>query len=152
MTINFSQHIDQVLAEGRALAESIMLETCRITREAKVGDPGYIASRPMDPDTMQYPPQGRVTVYEGRCRVQVASTAVGIGFTEYQAGERELTAVQPEVQVPVVGTEDVTVDHVVEILTSVHDTSLTGRKFTVVARHDKTHAPYRRLRVWEEVA
>lgn len=151
MTTNFSQAIDEVLAQGRALAESLMIDSCRITREAKVGDPGYVAPV-MDTNTMQYPTQGRVTMYEGPCRVQVASTAVGIGFTEYQAGEREITAVQPEIQVPVVGTENVTVDHVAEILTAAHDAALVGRKFTVVARHEKTHANYRRLRVWEAVA
>lgn len=148
--MSFIDHVDAVLEQGRELARSLMVDTCRITRALKPGEPGYVEPV-MDPVTMQYPTVARKTIYEGPCRMQVASTAVGIGFNDYDAGDREVTAQQPEVQLPLEGTEDVRVDDEILWLTSANDAALVGHVFTVLAPHRKTHATMRHIRVWEGV-
>lgn len=130
------------IARGRSAAEAGMTDTCTITRvdpDAVVGD--------MDADTMQYPDVDRLTVYSGPCRVQV--TSIIANSTSSNVGERVTTAQGSELQLPVDGTGDVSVNDVAEITASVNDSELVGRKFTVSARHEKSHATARRLRVTE---
>lgn len=136
----------------RSLNEDEFDDTYRITRKAKEGDAEYVDTSVMDPDTLQYPTQGRITVYEGPGRLQLRSTAVGIGFSDQDAGDRRVVVQEPELQLPVDDTADVTVNDVAECLTAPNDDSLVGRKFTVMARHEKTHAGKRRLRVSEVIA
>lgn len=140
MSVDFASQVALGLAEGRALAESLMTDTCRIT---KPGD----GPRVYDPETMQYTDPARVTVYEGKCRVQIRGERSS--GAEQEAGGRMVGTQQPELQLPVDGTEDVAPDHIVEMLTAVHDSSLVGRKFTIDGRHEKSQATMRRLRVIE---
>ena len=58
--------ITSTVLEGRAEMESLMLDRVRITKV----DPDA-AAPVLDEDTGQYPDVARVTVYEGKCRVQV---------------------------------------------------------------------------------
>jgi len=141
MSVDFATAVQQGLLEGRALAESLMTDSCIITKDGD-GEPGEMA-----PDTGQYPDIARVTVYEGKCRVQIRGDR--IGSSETDAGDREVTTQEPEVQLPVAGTEDVSVDQQVKILTAVHDSALVDRVFTIVGRHEKSQATARRLRVIE---
>lgn len=129
-----------VLARGRRAAEALMVDTCRITR------PGT-GERDYDKGTMQYTDPQREVVYEGKCRVQL--TAQSVGASNQAAGERLTTIQVAELQLPVVGTEGVAVHDVAEILTAKNDDALQGRQLTIAARHEKTHATSRRLRLKE---
>lgn len=126
-----------------------MTDTCTITRE----DPD--APEPvMDPETLEYPDPARIVVYGpglaphfGKCRVQIKSAVATSSSTN--AGFREGTVQEFEWQGPVVGTEEIAVNDVIHMDTSKHDAALVGREFTVKARHEKSHATMRRLRVIE---
>ena len=144
MSADFATQVAIGLSEGRALAESLMTDTCTITRE----DPEAPEPEP-DPDTLVIPPKARITVYSGKCRVQIKSIIAT--STESDAGERQSTTQEFELQLPVDGTADVSKNDVAEVITASNDDSLVGRMFTVTARHEKTHATARRLRVIEGV-
>lgn len=132
--------VDWALPSLRAEAESLMVDTCRITR-AGSGDPVF------DPETGQYTPPARVTVYEGKCRLQVQSVIAGSSKTG--AGERATVVQDAELQLPVEATVSVVVNDVAEMLTAALDPAHVGRMLTVKALHSKTHATSRRLRVME---
>lgn len=132
--------VDQVLTRGRALAESIMTDTCTITRAGTGKGPFNEATGKRDaPD--------RVTVYTGKCRIQVKSAIAASSAVE--AGGRVAGVQEFEWQGPIADTEDITTNDLIHMDTAAHDTALTGREFTVIARHEKTHATARRLRVAE---
>ena len=59
------------LAEDRAEFLTLCSDTLRITRAAKPGDTEYVDTSDIDEDTLQYPEQGRVVIYEGPGRLQV---------------------------------------------------------------------------------
>lgn len=128
------------LPELRRQAESLMHDSCTITRLDPDAEPGE-----MNPETGQYPEPARITVYEGKCRIQ-AKSVVASG-TDSSAGERTGTTQELELQIPVVGTENVAVDDVVEVTVAVMDTSLQGRTYTITAPHEKSQATARRLRI-----
>lgn len=130
------------LARGRGAADLGMTDTCIITRV----DPNAAATVP-DPVTLVIPPRARITVYSGPCRVQV--TSVIANSTSSDAGERSTTVQGSELQLPVAGTGDVSVTDVAKITASAHDAELVDREFTIVARHEKSQATARRLRVIE---
>lgn len=141
MTADFATAIAQVTLEGRNLIESLMTDTCTITRAGT--DKGT-----KNEITGQYDsPPASATVYMGKCRVQIKSVIAS--SSDQAAGERQVVAQEFELQLPVTGTESVTVHDVVEVLTAANDASLVGRKFTVAARHEKSQATARRLRVME---
>lgn len=130
-----------LLQRGRAAAERLMVDTCRIVR---LGERG-----PMNPGTLKYD-QPSATVYEGKCQVQVRTAS----FTaaESTAGERAIRVQTPEVKLPVTGSEGVAPGDIVEIIEAPNDTSLEGREFTVTGRHEKSFATARRLKVREGVS
>lgn len=134
--------IARALPQFRAEAERQMQDSCTITCEDPEATQG-----PIDPVTGQYPPIARITVYTGKCRVQIKSVIAS--SSDASAGERMATVQEFELQLPVVGTESVAINDVAEMLTCALDTSLEGRKFTVAARHEKSQATARRLRVIE---
>ena len=123
-----------VLPELRAMAESMMTATCRITRLSD--DRGE-----MDADTLQYVEPTPEVIYEGKCRVQDRRDR----DASDDAGERRQHLSGRELQLPVAGTEDVAVRDVVTILTNPEDGALVDREFTVDGRHEKSHATARRL-------
>jgi hypothetical protein len=142
--------IEALLSRGRAAAESLMLDTCVISR------PGA-GEREYDKDKMRYTDPDREVVYgpdlephRGKCRIQIRAVVASI--TESDAGGRVGSVQQFELQLPVVGTDGVTIDDVVEITSAAHDPSLVGRQFTVKARHEKSQATARRLPVVEGTA
>lgn len=124
----------------RREAESLMTDTCRITRDGD-GEPVFNES------TGQYDDPPRVVVYEGRCRIQIRSTTE----QHESAGPSEVALQYPELQLPIAGTDVVAVDHQVECLTAAYDPSLVDRVWTITARHEKSHATSRRLRMVEVV-
>ncbi len=132
------------LAPLRTFAARMMVDTCTITR------PDPDAPAPVMNEDMTYPPRARITVYTGPCRIQVKSVIASSNAKE--AGDRAVTTQEFEWQGPVDGTEDVTVNDVIHMDTAANDASLVDREFTVKARHEKTHATTRRLRVVEGTA
>lgn len=142
MTADFATAIAQVTLEGRTLAESNMTDRCIITRE----DPDAEQGEP-DPDTLEYPPLDRITVYEGKCRLQVRSIVSNASTSD--AGERQTTVQETEWQGPVATSGGVSVNDVIKMQTCALDPSLADHEFTVKGRHGKSQATSRRLRVEE---
>lgn len=128
------------LPQLRAEAESQMRDTCTITRAGT-------GKGPFNQTTGQYDKPPRVTVYTGKCRVQIKSVIAS--GSDASAGERVGTVQELELQLPVAGTDGIAIHDVAKILTSAHDDSLVDREFTVTARHEKSQATARRLRVSE---
>lgn len=124
------------LARGRAAAESLMVDTCTITRttgETTNEDTGVVT-----PTT--------ATVYTGRCRIQ--QSQLGADSTPSDPGEAYVRLVAFELQVPmsVVGLR---VQDVITITASALDPDLVGRAFNVLGLAHKTHATARRVQVQE---
>lgn len=142
------------LAEDRALADTLMTDTCRITRHARPGDPEYVDTSQLDEETGQYPERGVVTVYQGPCRVQV-KVDINSNLVESTAGEREWTYVTAQLQLPVItptaatgSVNDVDVDHVCDVLTSEHSPRLVGLRANIQGQiGPKSHEVYLRFRL-----
>lgn len=150
--------LQTTLAAGREAWLGLATDTCRVTRTAKAGDDEYVA-QVMDPVTRRYPTQGRVTVYEGPCRVQV-KVDINSNVVETTAGDREATYYVGQLQVPVVTPDDATgsvddidVDFIAEILTAPEAPSLSGSQFNIHGSiSHKSHAVYTRWRIREVAA
>lgn len=149
--------LESTLAAGQAAWLAIATDTCKVTRDARVGDVGYVP-QVMNPSTLQYPAQAQITVYQGPCRVQV-KVDINSNVVETTAGEREWTYLVAQLQVPVTNPPGVTgsvanidVDHVCEVLTSPNDATLVGAKFNIMGPYHKSQAVYRRFRVREVIA
>ena len=120
---------------GRAAAESLMLDTCTITRRG--------GERTWDEESGTYTDAEPTTVYEGRCKVQTRNVSV----SEVDAGEREVGVLAWEVHLPVVGSEGVRRGDTVTVTAAVFDAALVGRVFTVSGPHVGTAKTARRLPV-----
>lgn len=140
--MSLADAVTSALPELRAEAERLMTDTCQITRV----DPQAPAPE-MDPGTLAYPEPARLTVYEGKCKIQIK--AVTAGGSSSDAGERQSITQEFQLHLPVDGTAEVAATDVAEVTASVFDESLVGRKFTVIGRHEKSHATARRLPVIE---
>lgn len=130
------------MPQFRAEAEANMRDTCTITRP----DPEAIRG-PMDDETGEYPPLARLTVYSGKCRIQV--TSIIANSSTSTAGERTAAIQGSELQLPILDTGAVAINDVAHIDTCELDPDLAGREFTISARHEKSQATSRRLRVIE---
>jgi hypothetical protein len=128
------------LAEQRADYDSLFVDVCTITRAGE-------GKGEFNETTGQYDKPDRITIYTGRCRIQVNS--VSTTGTDTNAGDRVGLVQAAEWQGPIVDTENVSVNDVIHMDSCANDASLVGREFTVVARHEKTHATSRRLPVKE---
>lgn len=126
-----------VLARGRAFAEGGFVDTCLIQRPA-----GPPATNPSD-GTVTKP---MATVYSGRCRFQQAAAPWAGPATVGQAG---IGLSAQEVQLPVVGSEDIRKDDIVICTSCVHDADLVEKRFTVQGTHHATHKTTRRIPVQE---
>ena len=127
--------LPDVLAAGRAAAEAIMTDTCRVRR---AGTPTTDPTTGVVTPTWTYPYATAST--DGPCRVQEST-----GSTDQQVGSvasADLAGVM--VSLPITATGIVPGDQVV-IVTAAHDDALPGRVFTVVRVLSKSHATARRL-------
>lgn len=120
-----------ILARGRALAESLMVDSCAITRAG---------GETTDPDTGVITPGAATDVYSGRCRVQQKQAQA----SPQDPGEAYVLMLRLEVQLPmsVVGLQ---VDDRIEITASAHDPDLVGRVFSIRDLMHKSHATSRRV-------
>ena len=149
MSPTSTDEITAFLAQGRAEIESLMQDTVRITRPATEDDPEWVPQE-LDTATGQYPEQGRVVVYEGKCRFQVKAD-INSNVVETTAGEREWTYLTAQLQVPIAGTLEIRTDHVAQVLTCPNDPDLVDRLFNIMGSYHKSQAAYRRFRVRELV-
>lgn len=130
------------LADFRADAEALMIDTCTITRAGEgIG--------PFNDETGQYDPPARLTIYTGKCKIQ--DNQIIAGSTSSDAGERNVIVQGSELQLPVIESAAVAINDVSHIDNCVEDPSLTDHEYTISARHGKSQATSRRLRVTEGV-
>lgn len=135
MTADFWSAVEQVTFEGRALAESLMTATVRVSY--KTGQ------------TSQNESSGKqepvyATRFESPAKFQ--STTLATSDVDV-AGRREVID-QLQIHLPV-STAQVHQDDVIECLTNPSDPRLVGRKFLAGAPMNKTYATATRLNVKE---
>lgn len=145
------------IAEDRAMVEAEMIDRGRVTRTAVEGDAEWVDTSTLDAN-LQYPTQGRVIVYEGRCRVQVRSdinaNAVEAVVADHEWTYRTSTAQFPMFADPAKGDigdpSIIQPDCILEILMSPLDPSRVGRTMNLQAdSKNKTQASHRRFRARE---
>jgi hypothetical protein len=129
-----ADEVARVLPDLRAAAESLMTDECTISR-AGVGAPV------LDVDTGVLVDPTAVVVYEGPCRVQVASS-LDVRAVDFGGQAVNLNRVQ--VSIPV-ADDEVRAQDVVVITDAANDPQLVGRRFTVRGAEAKSHATVRRL-------
>jgi len=116
----------------RAQAESLMVDTCRITGD---GTPVW-----NDTDGV-FVPGARVTVYEGKCRLRKPSAAP----RDVDSGEAGWAVADFVLSLPIDGSEAVANGHAVEILTSANDPAAVGLLLEVQGGHWQSQSTARRL-------
>ncbi|ROP45945.1 DUF6093 family protein [Pseudokineococcus lusitanus] len=129
--------IDGVLMAGRALAESLMEDRCRLERPPvePLGD--------LDEDTGEHVPAPPTVLWSGPCQVQ----RPGVDVATPQAGEARASVEAVVVKLPVAVTA-ADVGDVVVVVAS-RDPALVGREFVVESDPAKTFATARKLRCSE---
>lgn len=138
--VSLGPDVAQTLWRFRAEAESLMLDTCTITR-AGAGQGTW------NDATGQYDPPARTTVYSGKCKVQTRDVQVA----NPDVAGREAFVVDWTIHLPVVGSEGVRQGDTVTITAAALDAALVGRTFTVDGPHLGTAKTARRLPVRAEV-
>ncbi|MGN6245116.1 MAG: DUF6093 family protein [Motilibacteraceae bacterium] len=132
--------VESATLQGRAAAEALMLDTCTITRAGT-------GKGPWNDGTGQYDHPARVTVYQGKCKVQTRDVQVN----NPDVAGREAFVVDWTVHLPVVGSEGVQQGDTVTITAAALDSALVGRTFTIDGPHLGTAKTARRLPVKAEV-
>jgi hypothetical protein len=127
--------VDAVLA-GRAAADALMVDTCRITA------PGEVVT---DPDTGEVTRE-RTTVYEGKCKVQSKDSAV----SNPEAGEASFTVVSRQIHIPANAAE-IRDGYEVEITASLLNSFTVGKVYRVEGFTPDTFDTAFRLPVKENV-
>lgn len=136
--------IARVLPELQAHAESMMVDTCTISR--RVLDENGEPVRVMDPETLAYEDSWE-TVYEGKARVQRASTS---SDHPASAGDFQYGIEPVELQLPI-SAAGVRRGDRVTVTSSTFDPDLLGVVATVRVNLTKTHSTKRTL-ICEEVS
>lgn len=127
--------VDNLVAAGRARAESLMRDQCLIRRRTgEVTDPATGVITPT-----------YATVYSGKCKVQQHAAQ---GRTE-NAGEALLIMNMRELHLPVASSTGVRRDDEIAITASAGDPDLLGRTMYVRDLAGKSHATARRLIIQE---
>ena len=130
--------IAATLPELRAHAESMMVDTCTITR-ASTGAPV------VDNNNGTVTPAAPATIYAGPCRVQLPDAVE----KAEEVGGDALSVQAAIISLPVAGSESVAVGDVVTVTNATFDADLSGVTYVVRGLHRKSHATSRRLRCEE---
>ena len=120
------------LPEVRAHAESLMIDTCLITR---AGEPVW------DEGSGTYTPGAPVTVYDGKCRVRNANPAP----QNADSGETMWAVDLFVLSLPVVASVGVRDGDTVTITASMNDPGMVGMEATVQGQHWQTNSTARRF-------
>ena len=121
-----------IVATGRGLAESVMVDACTITARSDGTTWDAVTGR-------EVPTPGAV-LYEGPCRVQLPAVQTG----EDDAGGHVWASRPVVVSVPV-SAGDIPTDAVVAVTAATLDDALAGRAYRVVSSVVKTAGTARRL-------
>lgn len=124
-----------ILLDGRARAESLMLDTCSITRPKSGTTIDLNTGLPIRTDE---------TIYSGKCKVQDRETMV----QPERSGDHTYILSQLYLHVPVVAT-GIVVGDTVTITGSTTDPAQINRTFRVAGMLRKTFATAQRLLVEE---
>ena len=130
------EKVGALLPRFRAQAESLMVDTCRIT------GPGTLGTWDANAGTYVGATPGP-TVYEGVCRLRRPAP----NPQNADAGEAVWAVDVLILSLPVDGSEDVADGHTVEMLTSAFDPAAVGLLLTVQTGHWQTHSTARRVPV-----
>ena len=126
------------VTRGRRAAESMMVDTCTITR-ASAGAPV------VDNNNGTVTPAAPATIYAGPCRVQLPDAVEKAA----EAGGDALSVQAAIISLPVAGSEAVAVGDVVTVTSATFDADLAEVDYVVRGLHRKSHATARRLRCEE---
>jgi len=107
----------EAVLEGRRMAESLMIDACRITRRT-----GELVTNPETGEVTN----SAVTVYEGKCKVQSKDSATA----NPEAGGAVFTVVSRQVHIPA-NAAQVRDDDVVEITASALNSFTVGKQYRV---------------------
>jgi hypothetical protein len=124
---------ESVILSGRRFTEALMTSTCVIRRAGE---------RVLSETTGQYE-SSFTDVYTGPCKVKFGGTQAD----PVDAQSQRLVEQDAILSLPVVGSGDVTVDDVAEIVTSPMDAELVGLRFRVTGIHAQSFATARRFPV-----
>lgn len=140
--------VEYAIAEGRALAESLMLDSCTIARLGElVTDPVTHVATPSSEQVYPDPEWPiRHPWKHGPCKVQTWQSQE----SNPEAGGATFTVQRYRVDVPV-GSFVPQIGDVVMIATAALDPHLVGRKYRVVALLHKTMSTAYRLGVDEDL-
>jgi hypothetical protein len=130
--VSLNDAVAAALPELRAQAESLMVDTCRITA---AGAPVW------DDANGVYTDGPATTVYEGKCRLRRPSA----GPQDTDAGEAGWSVDTYILSLPVVGSEAVSDGHAVVMLTSANDPAAVGLELTVSGGHWQSQSTARRV-------
>ncbi|HET7386564.1 MAG TPA: DUF6093 family protein [Nocardioidaceae bacterium] len=136
----FGAEVANALAELRALAESRMRDTCKITK------PGE-GQGPWNPATGTYDDPAPVTVYEGKCKIKAPAL---VNPFQASAGPETWQVEQSVLSVPA-DAPSIEAGMTVTYLTAANNPNLPGRIFGVVGPHHESTATAQRLLVKEVV-
>lgn len=128
-----------LLAEARAEMVALMSDSCSI---------GHPSGSTLDDDgrsTSTY-----LTLYSGRCRVQMRGTTSALSTREI--GDQQVAVMTVELQVPVDETAGAAIRDLVTVLDAEFDPDLIGRTFRIASLMHKTHATARRFQCIEVTA
>ena len=125
-----------VTTGGQLLAESLMVDTCSITR----GN----GSTSFDETNGREVPAAATVIYAGKCKVQTPD----VQDRTHDAGERTWTLQRDSLHLPL-SAPAVRVGDVATITAAALDAQLVGKRFRVVGLAHKTFLTARRLQVQE---
>ena len=128
----------EAVLEGRRMAESLMIDACRITRRT-----GELVTNPETGEVTN----SAVTVYEGKCKVQSKDSAT----SNPEAGGAVFTVVSRQVHIPA-NAAHVRDDDVVEITASPLNSFTVGKQYRVEGFTPDTFDTAFRLPVKEVLA
>jgi len=133
--VSLGTDLAAALPELRAQAESMMLDTCTITRSVRTWDEGTASW--VDAPT---------TVYTGACEVK----AENVQAAEADAQGQLLIVQSLILKLPVAASVDVAPGDVATLTVCRFDPQLVGKRLRVGASHHQSFATARRLPVKEE--
>lgn len=133
--MSLGSDVAAALPELRVQAESLMVSTCTITRGGGAGV--------WNEATGAYDATA-TTIYSGPCRLIFRSNSV---VRETDAQGQFLLEQEPQLSLPVVGSETVTVGDAVTITANPYDAAMVGLTLRIAGIHTQTQATARRFPV-----
>src|SRR5690349_16519992 len=125
--MSLGSDVAAALVELRAAAESLMVDSCTVSRPST--DPPVF-----NDETGLYEPATSEQVYAGACQVQIVDVLPQVAVS----GEADVFTQRVIVKLPVGPSPDVRIGDVVVVTSAVFDADLLGRSYVVRGLHHKT--------------